>query len=168
MCGKDAISLSIKLLISGSPPRVREGHHTRRFINILTGITPACAGRTAICVVGVGHLQDHPRVCGKNLKRGKSRSRNEGSPPRVREGQIFFLKTLDNRRITPACAGRTSYNHRNRHISRDHPRVCGKDVLIICKSVPLPGSPPRVREGLQFPCGFDPSVRITPACAGRT
>ena len=71
VCGKDRIKLKLRSCLEGSPPRMRE----RLIIPIMqTGklrITPAYAGKTALFdVIGYSH-QDHPRVCGKDLRRGK-------------------------------------------------------------------------------------------------
>ena len=70
--------------------------------------------------------------------------------------------------ITPACAGKTFCQLRSVRRVRDHPRVCGEN-LIRAQFVPAcPGSPPRVRGkravGFALLCG----TGITPACAGKT
>ena len=49
VCGKDFFHFSIFSLMSGSPPRVREGLHQHAERHKSRGITPACAGRTARC-----------------------------------------------------------------------------------------------------------------------
>lgn len=50
----------------------------------VTGITPACAGKS----IGETLLEtidrDHPRVCGEKLKDGRNVRRILGSPPRMR------------------------------------------------------------------------------------
>ena len=48
------------------------------------------------------------------------------------------------------------------------PRVCGKDLVAPKLSITLTGSPPRVREGRNRRIPRPNSIRITPACAGRT
>ena len=74
----------------------------------------------------------------------------------------------EDRRITPACAGKTFCTCGNRNASSDHPRVCGENpasslLLIICV-----GSPPRVRGKRISKFEKFHVKRITPACAGKT
>ena len=107
-------------------------------------------------------------MCGKDIGDSPEVQNIEGSPPRVREGQIIATKDAQKARITPACAGRTPTGI---HISckqRDHPRVCGKDKYEYSDDLLKEGSPPRVREG-PWKSNYDKGkFRITPACAGRT
>ena len=50
----------------------------------------------------------------------------------------------------------------------DHPRMCGKDKVRFYHSSVFSGSPPHVREGPLDLIVVVESLRITPACAGRT
>ena len=90
------------------------------------------------------------------------------NPPRLREKLTCFFLIIFNRRITPACAGKTSSALICLSWSWDHPRVCGKNISDILKMVRVLGSPPLLREKristpfVQVNCG------ITPACAGKT
>ena len=136
----------IGLLSVGSPPRVREKRATRLSHSSFFRITPACAGKTK----GVYHLptdhRDHPRVCGKNFSLCYQHTGLVGSPPRVREKQFCIVQDLTSSGITPACAGKTVIVVRP-HISvRDHPRVCGKNLILSALLLLGLGSPPRVRE----------------------
>ena len=71
-------------------------------------------------------------------------------------------------RITPACAGKTEYDDVLKEITRDHPRVCGKNSNRWMSVHPPEGSPPRVREKhMRKVCALN-NNRITPACAGKT
>ena len=69
VCGKHLRSISRKPCDLGSPPRMREtlGQRIDDFNRI--GITPAYAGNTElekrVCMMS----QDHPRVCGKHVRR---------------------------------------------------------------------------------------------------
>ena len=92
----------------------------------------------------------------------------EGSPPHVREGPTAFICSLNPRRITPACAGRTGSDLNFSDHIRDHPRVCGKDNSCVGIFGTPEGSPPRVREGPRNSGKRGRPPRITPACAGRT
>ena len=91
-----------------------------------------------------------------------------GSPPRVRGKLAQFCTPLAPSRITPACAGKTSFIMHRRRRYQDHPRVCGENLKILVFRVAALGSPPRVR-GKQV--NRDKAIfrhRITPACAGKT
>ena len=107
-------------------------------------------------------------MCGKNLFIQNFLFGHVGSPPRVREELISTRLATLRRRITPACAGRTTVRHLRSVASGDHPRVCGKNFLVESLDDGRQGSPPRVREELR-PCRDKaPHPGITPACAGRT
>ena len=151
-----------------SPPRVREGRRTQRRSPPAAGITPACAGRTSKATKARRDTRDHPRVCGKDLKKRIPPLFCPGSPPRVREGHGLERANYEGVRITPACAGRTTPARHMHGLLRDHPRVCGKDRASGRRVRFLAGSPPRVREGQPelVICGVQRG--ITPACAGRT
>ena len=107
-------------------------------------------------------------MCGKDEAIHIEPLADEGSPPRVREGLALYPVARINRRITPACAGRTNQKQINIVGARDHPRVCGKDRSRIRFTLELVGSPPRVREGPATGVVAGPALGITPACAGRT
>ena len=112
----------------------------------LVGITPACAGKTPRVRHWRWRHWDHPRVCGKNDLQAIVRAINAGSPPRVREKQRHPRKTKGVTGITPACAGKTLLFSFQGTSSRDHPRVCGKNVFSTSCRISRAGSPPRVRE----------------------
>ena len=111
----------------GSPPRVR-GKLRRGGLN--------------------GRCKDHPRVCGENRAKRKLRIRFLGSPPRVRGKLIYFREGQKQRGITPACAGKTSFVFLFRKSFKDHPRVCGENLLSPLPVLLSTGSPPRVRGKL--------------------
>ena len=86
----------------------------------------------------------------------------------MRERPEWETENTEVSRITPAYAGKTpSRTHRPSSI-KDHPRVCGKDVTITPQLKNIPGSPPRMRERLEFAPAGGLTVRITPAYAGKT
>ena len=91
-----------------------------------------------------------------------------GSPPRVRELLAPFLSFTSPRRITPACAGITSFTRESIDGVEDHPRVCGNYIDSFYSCAFKPGSPPRVRELLFRRLHSSARYRITPACAGIT
>ena len=52
-------------------------------------------------------MEDHPRVCGKDVEYELEKLLKQGSPPRVRERQKLLTCRFLLARITPACAGKT-------------------------------------------------------------
>ena len=168
MCGKNHHSARVIHIIPGSPPRVREKPSYHAWTKSKLRITPACAGKTLWNCSLTCFTQDHPRVCGKNhLKRVLNHSRL-GSPPRVREKHGSNRSRKNTRGITPACAGKTKPLFLTWRLTRDHPRVCGKNATFPRFVTGRTGSPPRVREKL---FNIQEQVRIfgiTPACAGKT
>ena len=146
MCGKNFIRRMWMIKGAGSPPRVREELFSGILNTGYRGITPACAGRTGCRTLAIVFPWDHPRVCGKNAYKLRVGCIGEGSPPRVREELFPFNFTFPTFRITPACAGRTSFFGSLPFFRRDHPRVCGKNENGNKTDIKDKGSPPRVRE----------------------
>ena len=73
---------------------------------VVSGITPACAGKSFQSLPEAVRGLDHPRVCGEKRKRHRKRKGNPGSPPRVR-GKEAAPMTINT-------------------FNEDHPRVCGE------------------------------------------
>ena len=91
-----------------------------------------------------------------------------GSPPRVRGKQSWTVTDDGQRRITPACAGKTTIWEDNYKGFKDHPRVCGENGATKNQMEWMGGSPPRVRGKLVGNGTLASMNRITPACAGKT
>ncbi len=148
LCGNDGNSDTANADEEGSPPLVRERLASQYFVKLNLGITPACAGTTALDDVDRLYCQDHPRLCGNDATPSTISNLLKGSPPLVRERPCAPLLNACRLRITPACAGTT------------HSRLLTRLLLL--------GSPPLVRERPISPVALAPSMRITPACAGTT
>ena len=152
---------------AGSPPRVRGKACDLLFLRVGVGITPACAGKSPNATIGRGASQDHPRVCGEKLKVLRMSSSTRGSPPRVRGKEIHLHALVDQRGITPACAGKRPSTRSYRVRDWDHPRVCGEKASFSFFSTVGSGSPPRVRGKGSLHPQLCCCPRITPACAGK-
>ena len=107
MCGKNIAWVVVDDKISGSPPRVREKLNLKSGASRPFRITPACAGKTPYTLIYTKKVQDHPRVCGKNLFKELKQAYGRGSPPRVREKLLSEILTIVLVGITPVCAGKT-------------------------------------------------------------
>ena len=73
--------------------------------------------------------RDHPRVCGENIQKALVDYVELGSPPRVRGKRDTQHARASPDRITPACAGKTSFIMHRRCRYQDHPRVCGENMM---------------------------------------
>ena len=107
-------------------------------------------------------------MCGENALLISCAPRTLGSPPRVRGKLKLYFWLFGSMRITPACAGKTSSRLFRIPYHWDHPRVCGENFLRLPLLCIFLGSPPRVRGKHRFTSIQHTSVRITPACAGKT
>ena len=167
-CGENPHHHSKRSFDMGSPPRVRGKLTFRSCLPPVSGITPACAGKTPLPELPAGLRRDHPRVCGENLGRSCPWNDISGSPPRVRGKQHSRLMLIRLLGITPACAGKTRPMWRTDTEFGDHPRVCGENGMEVCLEVRPVGSPPRVRGKLPLKHVKIRRPGITPACAGKT
>ena len=132
------------------------------------GITPACAGKSIIEATSRALNEDHPRVCGEKNSASVIRNCKQGSPPRMRgkgEGQG---NSHQERRITPAYAGKSRIRRACTDRHRDHPRMCGEKCEAYARIHGMVGSPPRMRGKALENGGGSLDVRITPACAGKS
>ena len=152
----------------GSPPRVRG---TVCALDGSVGqlrITPACAGNSGRYGSPGRSRRDHPRVCGEQPISIETPRILSGSPPRVRGTVVIYIFVSQQKRITPACAGNSIRSEIFCRLKKDHPRVCGEQLLVISIWTRMMGSPPRVRgTGYRLTVGRY-FCRITPACAGNS
>ena len=78
------------------------------------------------------------------------------------------LETLETKRITPACAGKTRASSWALSSFPDHPRMRGEDTIVSTSANEIDGSPPHARGRLFYLAPTWECIRITPACAGKT
>ena len=106
-CGENRDDFIVKIYHLGSPPRMRGKRLTCLSCRASSGITPADAGKTRICIKKLRSARDHPRGCGENGAVQPHQPAGGGSPPRMR-GKPFETSTASHStRITPADAGKT-------------------------------------------------------------
>ena len=90
------------------------------------GITPARAGKRWSRPRRRSCAGDHPRACGEKQIIKAPVLGTLGSPPRVR-GKVFFCLVSRNiNGITPARAGKRSWQTPPGWVEEDHPRACGE------------------------------------------
>ena len=166
VCGEQMTSRGCPRGCAGSPPRVRGTVRRLKKKLIICRITPACAGNSARTPWQLFGNQDHPRVCGEQIKGRFEERENEGSPPRVRGTGNFSAADARPIGITPACAGNRDRTGTPTRGTKDHPRVCGEQHLVMRCQLKGLGSPPRVRGTDTVKGGSVAEIGITPACAG--
>ena len=107
-------------------------------------------------------------MCGEQFTSNGEVNDGPGSPPRVRGTVYFPIQQVKPIRITPACAGNSPAPKYMSGVWRDHPRVCGEQLLRRAPARDRRGSPPRVRGTV--PRFHEGGIynRITPACAGNS
>ena len=137
-------------------------------VQAVTGITPACAGKSEKTRSITTTRRDHPRVCGEMSFAVLIVCIALGSPPRMR-GKVhltayFFIIWG----ITPACAGKRMVFAGRKSRTWDHPRVCGEKPASMPRHALRRGSPPRMRgKGVRLFQRLGVGG-ITPACAGKS
>ena len=103
------------------------------------------------------------KVIAEALEKGLS-----GSPPHAR-GKVKKGSTGETvKRITPACAGKSRFQHKQTSPTRDHPRMRGEKCHICHENYKNLGSPPHARGKVVSGNLRMAVVRITPACAGKS
>ena len=71
-------------------------------------ITPACAGKSFIVLSEGMIFRDHPRVCGEKDITALNANNWQGSPPHMRGKGAVCAAGLNDLRITPAYAGKST------------------------------------------------------------
>ena len=152
----------------GSPPHARGRRMRHPSSDSGRRITPACAGKTEPVCLGLPRVRDHPRMRGEDSHLRPNSLPIHGSPPHARGRPFDETLVLGERRITPACAGKTGVRPDKHHRWTDHPRMRGEDHPGGTVTSPAKGSPPHARGRLLSVCFGSWLSRITPACAGKT
>ena len=132
------------------------------------GITPAYAGKRSAGREFGTAAWDHPRACGEKAMSVTTMNKSQGSPPRMRGKERYFVWQEDGTGITPAYAGKSVLLVFQSAVNRDHPRICGEKLPRTLRPSPRKGSPPHMRGKVneKKANGFD--IRITPAYAGKS
>ena len=131
------------------------------------GITPAYAGKSLLNIGRICFYRDHPRVCGEKPCKARATAAQMGSPPRMRGKVRKDIGHAVRVGITPAYAGKRRRWLLIRCWHRDHPRVCGEKPAISDRVKCFLGSPPRMRGKVRDIKSQYPTIRITPAYAGK-
>ena len=112
VCGENEGRLDTRLAIRGSSPRVRGKHKIACCPANVSGLIPACAGKTTVLPTRRTDWRAHPRVCGENSNGQSKCTPVRGSSPRVRGKLCARAIRLLTWGLIPACAGKTSRSRR--------------------------------------------------------
>ena len=168
VCGADSCHSLVRLLVQGSPPRVRSRPGRCADGSIHMRITSACAEQTLRSAPPAPPARDHLRVCGADPIVPVRCTFCQGSPPRVRSRHYDPDTITVEDRITSACAEQTCPCRRSCRRFWDHLRVCGADYWLRYGYYVQRGSPPRVRSRHDNGNVEQCDVGITSACAEQT
>ena len=168
VCGENPFPSRRAPHVAGSSPRVRGKHAVRDYKYKTVRLIPACAGKTPEATMLKRSQQAHPRVCGENMTISLRASIHRGSSPRVRGKPSQRPRASAPGRLIPACAGKTRRRCMARRPLAAHPRVCGENPRRGPAAPTTPGSSPRVRGKLPLDADKRHSLRLIPACAGKT
>ena len=126
VCGEKSRYRGFTPVPRGSPPRMRGKVDSIETGDLVHGITPAYAGKSAFAQCAAGGARDHPRVCGEKRCAFLVGVVGDGSPPRMRGKAGYWVKDAQGRGITPAYAGKSGRLLPLACVAGDHPRVCGE------------------------------------------
>ena len=153
--------------LRGSPPLARGKDDLFYFVQLHSGITPACAGKSHVLDRSQRFNRDHPRLRGEKRLTAMSNLLILGSPPLARGKDDSNLATLRQIGITPACAGKSLLVFTKSIFNRDHPRLRGEKYTTKPKHRRRRGSPPLARGKVFSRAALVSVPGITPACAGK-
>ena len=134
---------------------------------LMSGITPAHAGKRHSYMSRKATSLDHPRTCGEKHWLVPPVLRPFGSPPHMRGKADTVSKKGLRPGITPAHAGKRPACVARLCIVRDHPRTCGEKAWIVPLCFALGGSPPHMRGKAFSRLNQAIVFGITPAHAGK-
>ena len=124
--GEKWLWLVFKVFIRGSPPRWRGKVISFQTKGKPHGITPALAGKRTVSVALHRGGRDHPRVGGEKREKAFMLARLMGSPPRWRGKALDGISSSASSGITPALAGKRTFDDYSYSADQDHPRVGGE------------------------------------------
>ncbi|AFV90760.1 hypothetical protein PACID_29950 [Acidipropionibacterium acidipropionici ATCC 4875] len=166
--GDDSQVLATAKTKGGLPPPARGRLHQLVGADVVSRITPACAGTTEIRTWGSRTGTDYPRLRGDDSAANLGLANGYGLPPPARGRQRRELGARERVRITPACAGTTAPRTWGSRTGTDYPRLRGDDSAANLGLANGYGLPPPARGRQRRELGARERVRITPACAGTT
>ena len=152
----------------GSPPHGRGKVQACPEDSPASGITPAWAGKRQPRRPSSRDRRDHPRMGGEKPPTDSAPPPGAGSPPHGRGKAAGAPVGRLAVGITPAWAGKRSTPPHGGWCRHNHPRMGGEKMPFALVTAPESGSPPHGRGKVNTVTNSVPSVRITPAWAGKS
>ena len=113
-----------------------------------SGLIPAHAGKTRTLAANCGETAAHPRSRGENHFESLASLFVSGSSPLTRGKRVGSLREVDEFRLIPAHAGKTTRRHHHRNHPEAHPRSRGENLRAVNTSSSAAGSSPLTRGKL--------------------
>ena len=155
-------------LEQGTSPRMRGKHCFDLCSKVSRRNIPAYAGKTGPARLCLPLPPEHPRVCGENCLAGVAFQIKGGTSPRMRGKLTLSLDPEIAFRNIPAYAGKTERHTGKQPLTKEHPRVCGENVMVRKIRVCVKGTSPRMRGKLYQMVLVYRLRRNIPAYAGKT
>ena len=167
-CGEKTGIFTLFHTREGSPPPMRGKARDRSRRSVVSGITPAHAGKSPSAGSFFAHGKDHPRPCGEKMSSAFCMISKYGSPPPMRGKALLDGFIGEDVGITPAHAGKSALRYSIVAKGSDHPRPCGEKPAASGRCAPRRGSPPPMRGKAGQRWQNWSRCRITPAHAGKS
>ena len=152
----------------GSSPHARGKQKHSLTWQVDIGLIPACAGKTHARSRTSNAIRAHPRMRGENYRPGKDVKNSGGSSPHARGKLTGPFLQIGDKRLIPACAGKTLHSIPRYPRTTAHPRMRGENFEQTDGSISTEGSSPHARGKREI--GIRPPLcpGLIPACAGKT
>ena len=134
---------------------------------LLSGFTPAYAGKILACWCSLSICAVHPRIRGEDYYTGVTAFRADGSPPHTRGRSTSSWIVRRSLRFTPAYAGKIRTQHLRGKCPAVHPRIRGEDNEALARKAAGWGSPPHTRGRFRLAELRQLADGFTPAYAGK-
>ena len=168
VCGENPQWMGAEYGTGGTSPRMRGKRILPHGGVAVNRNIPAYAGKTLAFELRRAFSQEHPRVCGENLRKRVGIGRCPGTSPRMRGKPATSHTHTKSDRNIPAYAGKTLAGIRSRSTAAEHPRVCGENSFTQQPEIFPKGTSPRMRGKPTEVARAAQSVRNIPAYAGKT
>ena len=165
-CGERGVDSQLRVVVSGSSPRLRGTGQLHQHAWTVARFIPAPAGNGPPGIVHEVGAPVHPRACGERSFALFSSAPLSGSSPRLRGTVAQAVGEPFRRRFIPAPAGNGAWEVLHGRKGTVHPRACGERSFSVQASVVFSGSSPRLRGTVSArapPLGWR---RFIPAPAG--
>ncbi len=151
-----------------TPPRAWGRRGISAFLEVLTGNTPTCVGKTRILRPLNLRVKKHPHVRGEDWNFRVSKNCASETPPRAWGRHRLTVNGDHFLGNTPTCVGKTICLVSWITPVWKHPHVRGEDADALHEVVPQVETPPRAWGRQTAHRSTRATSRNTPTCVGKT